>query len=191
RAYWNLVLSRANVAVQQRALDLSLELERNNRARVDVGQSPPLDLVSARAEVAQRRESLIVAQTQVREAEDQLRVLILDPKRTDYWSVRLETADLVPPVGPSPDVDAAVRNALSIRTDLERTRRQIQINETALAVAKTATMPDLRLQATYLTNGLGGTELLRTGGFPGTVTGQQLTAVGGGLRELFSAGWPT
>jgi HAE1 family hydrophobic/amphiphilic exporter-1 len=191
RAYWNLVLAKAAVAVQQHSLDLSLELERNNRARVDVGQSPPLDLVSARAEVAQRRESLIVAQTQVREAEDQLRVLILDPKRTDYWSVRLETADLVPPVGPSPDVDAAVRNALSIRTDLERTRRQIQINETALAVAKNATMPDLRLQATYLTNGLGGTELLRTGGFPGTVTGQQLTAFGDVLRQLFAADYPT
>src|SRR5438874_1820335 len=78
RAYWNLVLARAAVAVQQRSLDLALELERNNKARVDVGQSPPLDLVSARAEVAQRRESLIVALTQVRQAEDQLRLLILD-----------------------------------------------------------------------------------------------------------------
>src|SRR5205085_5503590 len=52
RDYWALVLANAAVAVQQRSLDLSLELERNNRARVDVGQSPPLDLVSARAEVA-------------------------------------------------------------------------------------------------------------------------------------------
>ena len=80
RAYWNLVLARAAVAVQQQSVDLSLELERNNRARVDVGQSPPLDLVSARAEVAQRREQLIVARTLVLQAEDQLRVLILDQR---------------------------------------------------------------------------------------------------------------
>ncbi len=52
------------------ALDLALELERTNRARVDVGQSPPLDLVAARAEVAQRRENLIVARTLARQAED-------------------------------------------------------------------------------------------------------------------------
>ena len=79
--------SRARaVAVQQRSLDLSLELERNNRARVDVGQSPPLDLVSASAEVAQRRENLIIAQTLVRQAEDKLRLLIIDPKRPDFWS---------------------------------------------------------------------------------------------------------
>jgi len=191
RAYWNFVLTRAAVAVQQRSLDLSLELERNNRARVDVGQSPPLDLVSARAEVAQRRESLIVAQTLVRQAEDSLRVLILDPKRPDYWSVRLETADLVPPMGPSPDVDVAVRNALSMRTDLLRTKQQIEIDQTALTLAKNATLPDLRVQATYLTNGLGGTELLRTGGFPGSVVGQDFTAFGDVLRQLFVADFPT
>ena len=113
RAYWNLVLAKAAVAVQQRSLELTLELERNNRARVEVGQSPPLDLVSARAEVAQRREGLIVAETQVRQVEDQLRVLILDPKRPDFWSARLEPADIVPPIGPAPDVDAAVRIALA------------------------------------------------------------------------------
>jgi hydrophobic/amphiphilic exporter-1 (mainly G- bacteria), HAE1 family len=191
RAYWGLVLAKAAVAVQQQAVDLSLELERNNRARVDVGQSPPLDLVSARAEVAQRRESLIVAQTLVRQAEDALRVLILDPKRPDYWMVRIETADAIPPIGPAPDVDSAVRNALTQRTDLERTRQQIGNAETNLALSRNATLPDLRLQATYQTSGLGGTEVLRTGGFPGTVIGQDFTAFGAVLGQLFSADYPT
>jgi hydrophobic/amphiphilic exporter-1 (mainly G- bacteria), HAE1 family len=190
RAYWNLVLARAAVAVQQQSVDLSLELERNNRARVDVGQSPPLDLVSARAEVAARREQLIVAQTLVRQAEDQLRVVILDPKRPDYWFVRLETADLIPPVGPSPDVDSAVRNALAQRTDLERTRRQIEIGDTNVALAKNATLPDVRVQASYLTNALGGTELTRNG-FLGPVVGQNFVAFGDVLGQLFSANYPT
>jgi hydrophobic/amphiphilic exporter-1 (mainly G- bacteria), HAE1 family len=191
RAYWNLVLANAAVAVQQRSLDLSLELERNNQARVDVGQSPPLDLVAARAEVAQRRENLIVARTLVRQVEDQLRLLILDPKRPDFWFARIEPADLIPPVGPPPDVDAAVRVALSERTDLQRARREIQNSDTALKLAKNAVMPDLRLQASYLTNGLGGTELLRTGGFPGTIVGQQFTAFGDVLRQLFVADFPS
>jgi outer membrane protein TolC len=190
RAYWNLVLARANVAVQQRSLDLSLELERNNRARVDVGQSPPLDLVAARAEVAQRREALIVAQTLVRQAEDQLRIVILDPARPDYWFVRIEPTDTVPPVGPAPDVDAAVRNALAQRTDLERTRRQIDIAQTNVDLAKNATLPDVRVQANYLTNGLGAPELLRDG-FLGPVTGQEYVAFGSVLGQLFSANYPT
>jgi hydrophobic/amphiphilic exporter-1 (mainly G- bacteria), HAE1 family len=191
RAYWNLVAANANVVVQQRSLDLSVELERTNRARVDVGQSPPLDLVSAQAEVAQRRENLIIARTLVRQTEDQLRVLILDSKRDDYWSVHLEPADLVPPVAPPPDVDAAVRMALQQRTDLMRARKQIQNAETTVSLAKNEVLPDLRVQASYLTNGLGGTELIRTGGFPGNVIGQQFTAYGDVLRQLFAANYPT
>lgn len=190
RAYWDLVLARAAVDVQQRSLDLALELERNNQARVNVGQSPPLDLVAARAEVAQRRENLTFARSQVQQAEDALRVLIVDPRRSDYWFVQLQPSDLVPPVAPTPDVDAAVRAALQQRTDLLRTRKQIDINGTALALARNNVMPDLRLQATYLTNGLGGTELLRDS-FLGPVTGQQLVAFGDVLRQLFVANYPT
>jgi outer membrane protein TolC len=190
RAYWNLVLARASVAVQQRSLELSQELERNNQARVDVGQSPPLDLVSARAEVASRRESLIVAQTLVRQAEDQLRVVILDPKRPDYWFVRLETGDLIPPIGPVPDVDAAVRNALAQRTDLARARQQIEIADTNEQLAKNGTLPDLRVTASYQTNALGGTELLRDS-FLGPITGQDAVAFGGVLGQLFTANYPT
>ena len=98
RGYWALVAALALVNVQQRSLDLALELERNNRARVDVGQSPPLDLVSARAEVAQRQENLIIARTTALQVEDTLRTIIIDPKRADYWIVRLEPADRVPVV---------------------------------------------------------------------------------------------
>ena len=49
-----------------------------NNAKVDVGQSPPLDLLSAQAEVAANQEQLIVAETSERQVEDRLRVLIFD-----------------------------------------------------------------------------------------------------------------
>lgn len=190
RAYWTLVLARAAVAVQQQSLDLSLELERNNQARVNVGQSPPLDLVSARAEVAARRTNLIVAESLVKQAEDALRTLIVDPKRADYWFVQIQPSDLVPPVGPAPDVDAAVRAALQQRTDLLRARKELDINATALDLARNNVMPDLRLQASYLTNALGGTELLRQS-FLGPVTGQRPVAFGDVLRQLLVANYPT
>lgn len=195
RAYWNLVLANAAVDVQQRSLDLALELERNNQARVNVGQSPPLDLLSARAEVAQRRENLIFAQTQVRQAEDDLRILIVDPKRSDFWFLHLQPSDLVPPVGATPDVDAAVRAALQQRTDLLRVRKQIDIGNTAVLLAKNNVMPNLSVQANYLTNGLGGTDILRGAPTPenflGPVTGQQIVALGDVLRQLFAANYPT
>src|SRR5687767_2781351 len=190
-AYWALVSARMTVDVQQRSLDLALELERTNRARVDVGQSPPLDLVAARAEVAQRQENLIVARTQVRQAEDALRTLVLDPKRSDYWIVRLEPADSVPPISQLPDVDTAVRRALGDRADLVTARKTIENTDTNVLVAENQTMPDLRAQATYLSRGQGGSRLLRTGGFPGTIIGTEATSLGSVLGQVLSSDFPT
>ena len=190
-AYWSVVAARAAVDVQQRALDLALELERTNRARVDVGQSPPLDLVTARAEVAQRRENLIIARTAALQTEDILRVVIFNQKRPDFWTVHLEPADAVPPAGPQPDVDAAVRRALGSRPDIAEVRKQIQISDTNVTLSKNQTLPDLRLQASYVTSGLGGSKLVRTGGFPGSIIGFDNTSYGSVLGQALSADYPT
>ena len=191
RAYWLLVSSLALVSVQQRSLDLALELERTNRARVDVGQSPPLDLVAAQAETAQRRENLIVARTTARRAEDLLRIAVIDGKRDDYWTLRLEPADIAPAIGPPPDVDGAVRRALAERTDLVRVRKEIQNSETNISLARSQTLPDLRAEANYLANGAGGSRLIRTGGFPGTIVGTEDTSFGSVLGQLVPADYPT
>ena len=190
-AYWSLASARAGVDVAQRSLDLALELERTNRARVDVGQSPPFDLVTARAEVAQRRENLIVARTTALQAEDVLRTRVFAPNRADFWTARLEPADAVPLAEGPPDVDAAVRRALSERPDIAEARKQIQIGETNVVLSKNQTLPDVRVQATYLTSGLAGTRILRTGGFPGTIVGSESTPLGSALAQIFKADFPT
>jgi HAE1 family hydrophobic/amphiphilic exporter-1 len=190
-AYWGLVAALASVDVQQRSLELAQELERNNRARVDVGQSPPLDLVAARAEVAQRQENLIVARTTALQAEDLLRTIIIDPKRSDYWTLRIDPAERQPSVTGAPNVDEAVRRALADRSDIAQARKQIENSDTSIALAKNETLPDLRAQATYLTNGQGGSRLLREGGFPGTIVGLQNTSYGSVLSQVLGADYPT
>ena len=77
-------------------LALSQELTRVNKAKVDVGQSPPLDLVSAQAEVAANEEQLIIAQTLVHQAEDRLRLLIFDPTDLSIWNQKIEPIDSPP-----------------------------------------------------------------------------------------------
>jgi outer membrane protein TolC len=147
--------------------------------------------VAARAEVAQRRENLIVARTTARQAEDQLRTLILDERRPDFWNMRIEPADGVPPVGPPPDIDGAVRRALAERTDLVRARKEIEIVETGIQLAKNETKPDLRVEASYLTDGAGGTRLQRTDGFPGTIIGTETTAYSSVLGQVLTFDYPT
>ena len=71
-----------------------------------------------------------------------------------------------------------------------RTRKELEISDTSIALAKSETKPDLRLQANYLTDAAGGSRLLRTGGFPGIITGSDDTPYGNVLSQLLSLDYP-
>jgi outer membrane protein TolC len=191
-AYWNLVAARANLEARQKALELAQELVRVNKARVEVGQSPPLDMVSAQAEAASNEEQLIVAQTVIKEAEDRLRLLVLDTAQRDSWSVQIDAIDS-PPLGlPAPDVEAAVTTALRERADLARARKEIENAQTSATYAGNQRLPDVRLNASYQASGLGGTQVLRSSGFPGTIVGSgAVTDFGSVLNQLFGRDYPT
>ena len=163
-----------------------------NQAKVDVGQSPPLDLLAARAEVVADQEALIVAETGVRLAEDRLRLLIFDPADRSIWSVPIVTADS-PPLGTSAvDVEAAITTALSERADLTASRQEIANAQASLDFAGNQRLPDVRLNANYAASGLGGTRLLRTEGFPGTILGTgATTSFGSVLGQLAGHDYPT
>ena len=191
QAYWTLKATIANVMVQQRSLELADELVRQNRARVDVGQTPPLDLLQAQAEVAQRRENLIRAKTAVGDAEDRLRRLIMDPADPSFWRVRLEPTDEPAFGSVLPDVDAAAAGTFSERYDLERARKDLQNIVTSVELFNDQKLPDVRLEGSYRGNGLGGTRFLRTGEFPGSIVGTTRRSYGSVLGQMFNSTYPT
>src|ERR1019366_2962295 len=173
-------------------LDLAQELVRVNKAKVDVGTSPPLDLVSAQAEVASDQEQLIIAQTSVKQSEDPLRLLIFDSSVRENWNTNLDTVDS-PPVGTTAvDVEAAVTRALANRADLLRARKDIDNAQTNVKFTANQKLPDVRLNASYQANGLGGTQILRAGNFPGTIVGPgSITSFGSVLGQLLGSDFPT
>ena len=192
QAYWNLVAARANVDSRRSTLDLAQELMRVNKAKVDVGSMPPLDLLSAQAEVASNQEQLIIAETSVKQAEDRLRLLIFDTTQRDAWSVTLDPIDSPPIATPAVDVDAAVTRALSDRVDLVRARKEIDTVDLGVKYAANQKLPDVRLNASYQASGLGGTQVLRTGGFPGTIVGPgDAINFGSVVNQLFAHDYPT
>jgi outer membrane protein len=191
RGYWDLVAARALVDVQRQSLDLAEDLARQNKARVEVGQSPPLDLVAAQAEVAQREENLLIAQSNARQAEDRLRILILDPASPTFWEAGIEAVDRPTLEGVSPDLDGILKKSLEGRQDLVRARDELANAQTNTRLTRNQTLPDLRLQVNLQMNGLGGSRLIRTGGFPGTVTGSELVAFSNVLDQLWQRSYPT
>ena len=193
-AYWNLVSAIANVDARTSALNLAQELARVNKAKVDVGQSPPIDLVSAQAEVASDEEQVIIAQTAVKQAEDNLRLLIFDPTDRSIWNVQIEPIDSPPMARVTPDLDAAVTRALGTRADLARARKDIDNAQASVTFTGNQKLPDVRLNLSYATSGLGGTQLLRdlSAGFPGTLLGPGAsTSFNSVLNQLFAHDYPT
>jgi len=190
-AYWTLKATLANVTVQQRSLELAEDLVRENRARVTIGQSPPLDLVQAEAEVAQRRENLIRAGTAAGDAEDRLRRLIMDPTDASFWQLKIDPVERPAQPGPPPDVDRAVTGALQQRYDLNRARRELDNADAELVLRTNQTLPDVRLEASYRQAGAGGSQLIRSGGFPGDVIGRLDRGFGDTLGQVFSNDYPT
>jgi outer membrane protein TolC len=190
--YWNLVSARATVEARRTAVQLAEELARVNTAKVNVGQSPPLDLLAAQAEVASNQEQLIIAETAARQAEDQLRLLIVDPADPDAWTLTITPTDEPPVAMPAVDLDGAIAAALRDRADLVRARKDAENAAANVAYASSQRLPDVRLSGSYQANGLGGTQVLRTGGFPGTVVGPgDVTSFGAILNQVFRRDFPT
>jgi hydrophobic/amphiphilic exporter-1 (mainly G- bacteria), HAE1 family len=191
-AYWNLVSAIANVEARQTAVNLAQELVRVNKAKVDVGQSPPLDLVSAQAEVAADEEQLIIAQTSVHQSEDRLRVLIFDPSDRAMWDVPIEPVDSPPVATITLDLNTAVTHALDGRADLLRAKKDIDTAALNVKFTDNQKLPDVRFNLGYTASGLGGTQILRTGGFPGTIIGAgSSTDFGSVVNQLFQHNYPT
>ena len=191
QAYWTLKASLANVTVQQQSLELAQELARENKVRVDAGQIPPLDLVQAEAEVAQRRENLIRAKTIAEDAADVLRRLIVDPSDASFWQVPIDPAEEPTLVGPPPDVNAAVARALNERYDLARAGQELENARTTVDFYQNQRLPDVRVETSYRGSGLGGTQFLRDGGFPGLVTGTRSLGFNDALGQVFTNDYPT
>ncbi len=191
QAYWTLKATLANVTVQQRSLELAQELARQNKARVDIGQTPPIDLLQAEAEVAQRRENLIRANTAAGDAEDRLRRLIMDPADVSFWRTRINPTDEPIVGGVLPDVDAVAAGGFEGRYDLERARKDLANVATNVDFFNNQKLPDVRLETSFRSNGLGGTRFLRSGGFPGSITGTVDRGYGSVLGDMFGSSYPS
>lgn len=190
-AYWQLSYAIASLAVQQQSLELAKESLRNNQIRVEVGTMAPIDIVEAQAEVARNEETVIVAESNIEEAEDGLRALIMDPVTPNFWDINLEPTDTPLLQTREIDIDAAVRNALSKRTDLSRVRKNLENVDVNIRYYKNQTLPDVNFQMNYSAQGVGGTRLTRDSFFGGNVINSVTKGYGSVLGDVFTSDFPT
>ena len=163
-AYWDLVFAIQAEEVAQNSLQLATKLVEDNRARVEVGTLAPLDVTQAEAEEATRRQTLALARATHGTAELALKRLIVNGTEDPFWTVNIEPVDRPTYSTESVDVAGAVRRALSSRTDLEQSKKQVQSNDVSIKSLTDAQLPALDLTASYGLAGIGGTQFVRPPG---------------------------
>jgi outer membrane protein TolC len=163
-AYWDLVYAIQAEEVAQNSLALATKLVEDNRARVEVGTLAPLDVTQAEAEQAARRQAVAQARATHGTAELALKRLIVNGTEDPFWTANLEPVDRPTYSTEAIDVAAAVRRALSSRTDLEQSKKQIQSNDVSIHSLTDAQLPALDLTASYGLAGIGGTQFVRPAG---------------------------
>ncbi len=154
-AYWDLAEANLQLQVAQESLSLAQELHNRNKIQVEVGTLPPLDLVQSEAAIAEREEAIILAQTNIGNAEDNLRLLLNLPTEGQYWALPIRTT--TDPEGGriTIDVAEALRTAFAERADLRIRDLAIEQSQVQAAFARNQALPQLNLDVNYNLAGTG------------------------------------
>jgi outer membrane protein len=170
-AYWDLVYSIRAVAAAQQSVNLAEKLVEDNRIRVEVGTLAPMDIISAQAEAATRRQTLTQSEATRRTTELVLKRLVVGSTEDKLWKATIDPTDAVQVLPQNIELEAAVVKALGQRTDLVSSRKQLESNDISLRYLRNQMLPGLDLAATFGTRGLGGNQFIRDGN-NGPIIGQ-------------------
>ena len=124
----------------------------------------PIDVVQAQAQAATALQNLVVAQAHACGPPNSRSSASSSTARR----IRTGTRRSIRLTGPisgrkTIDLDAAIRRALSQRTDLAIAQKNVQANDVTLKYLDDQTKPQADLIANYGLTGIGGTQLMRTG----------------------------
>ena len=188
-AYWNYVFGVQSVDVAQQSVDLAAQLVSDNQTRVQVGTMAPIDVFQAQSQLALARQNLAVAQSTMRTNELSLKQLIVAGTADPLWNATVDPVDRPVFTPETIDVQAAVRRALSERTDLTISKLNVEANDITVKYLKDQLLPQADFVANYGLVGLGGTQLIRAGTGVGQAPNPIVSTIPGGYTDALSSLW--
>ncbi len=187
-AYWNLVYSIENLEVRRQSLRLAQELLENNRAEIEAGTLPPIELLTAEAEVSLRQADILEAEVLVRNNEDLVKTIMnLAAEIENPRAVKILPTDTPTVETKAIDFDEALVTAIQNRPDLQAMRIDIDSRRFNVSYARNQLLPEVTFQFSYWSPGISGTRILYEGDNPlsgvvvGTIPGKRSDA----LKDAF------
>lgn len=154
-AYWNLVYSRENLKVRQQSLKLAQELLEKNRAEIEAGTLPPIELLTSESEVSTREADILEAEALIKNYQDQLKTII--NLLAEIGNVK--NIIILPVDSPSLEkreisYEEALNIALMKRPDLKALRVDLKNKEFNLSYSRNQLLPDFRFTLSYWSPGI-------------------------------------
>lgn len=188
--YWNVVLSRENLKVQNKSYEEAQQSYERDKKALRLGALPPLDIYRSESEVAARRVTLIQAEYSLKQVENQFRMIIAADRDPVLNAIDLNLTEKPEPPDALVEIDiaSALSLALANRPELEASAQQLAGDALSIRLAHNNLRPDLELGGFYSPTGLGGNAydistvpptLASTGG------------LGDSLSQLFGFKYPT
>lgn len=120
-AYWELVFAIRDLEVRRQSLRRAERFLEENRVKVEVGTLAPIEITTAEAEVASRKQDVIVGENSLENAEDNLKVLI-SSMENPIWDEDIRPVDRPPFVRLEVDLEERIQTAFKSRPDLQEQR---------------------------------------------------------------------
>jgi outer membrane protein TolC len=183
RSYWDLVFAVEDLDVKQRSLDLAQRTLEENKMKVEIGTLAPIDVVQTQADVAARREQLVVSTFNVTSAEDQIKKMTSADKDPSMFLVKLRALDSPkrPEVVQIPQLADAIKVALENRPEMRQAQLDTLNKDIDVQYTRNQKLPVFDITASYNQNGTGGTQILRGG----VIGGAASTIIPGGIGDAF------
>ena len=187
-AYFDLVSALETQEVQRRSLALARELVDLNKARVRAGVAAPVEVIQAEAQAAAREQDVLTAEKAVRDAEDNLRIILNLPAGALGWEGTLVPAERPAFEVVATDLAGSVRTALIKRVELDAAKLDVANRELSVRLARNQLLPDLAIVGSAGLAGLDGSRRTRGGWVTEGGEGSSLGEMTSGRFNNWSAG---
>jgi outer membrane protein len=191
--YWQAVLVRETIRVNQQALDLARKSYAHDKQALDLGALSKLDIFQSETQVAERERDVVQAQDQYQVLLDGLRRSIgadLTPELRNTALVLDDDPSMLPDKAAILPFDQALAKAIQARPEAQAVQAALSIDSMNARASRDALRPRLDLSLQGGSSGPGLNQL-STGGVIGVPSNAPPPGLGATLQQVLDFNFPS
>lgn len=172
--YWNLFFQIKDIEAREKSVKAAEDLLKEFKIKIEAGTLAPIEIYQAEAEVAERKQELIVARDLVRDTEDKLKSALNFYEKEQYWDLIIIPADEPRTTVVKEELMGSMKEAFENRPDYLQAKTDIEARNIMVKYTKNQTLPRVDVIGTIGTMGLGGRTNPDAADFMGGGSGQTI-----------------